>query len=219
MDEPSDVELLDAWADGDEAAGRTLYRRHCDKLTDFVARKTDHDVADVVQRAFAGCLQARRGGTTIAAPRAYLYRSVRNALYDGFARDDRTVALDPSQQSLADLGTGPQTHALRNQAQAQLLEALRRIPLDDQVALELCYWEGLGMVEVADVLGVGRSAAISRVHRARARLRAALVRNGGSEARAEATVTSFESWQEKLRSDPSSPVYVEEPGNDAGDRD
>lgn len=214
MNEPSDARLLDAWAEGDEDAGRTLYRRHCDKLTDFVARKTERDVADIVQRAFVGCLQAKRAGTQIEGPRAYLYRSVRNALYDGFVRDDKTVALDPSRASLASLGTGPQTHALRHQAQAQLLEALRRIPLDDQVVLELCYWEGLSMLEVADVLHVGRSAAISRVHRARARLRTELTRGGHSEDRADATVTSFESWQKKLRSDASSPVYVAEPGED-----
>lgn len=214
-DPASDARWLDAWAEGDADAGRQLYRRYCDRITDFFARKTDHDVADLVQRTFARCLQARRdGGTRIEHPRAYLFKTARNLLYDHFRTGARTHDLDPAEQSLADLRTGPATHALRRQAHRRLLLALARIPLDDQVALELAYWEGLPMAELADALGIGRSAAISRVHRARGRLRAALEALGASEADATATVTNFEGWRKKLRSIADSSVYPAEPGDE-----
>ena len=214
-DPESDARLLDAWGRGDADAGRQLYRRYCDRITDFFARKTDHDVADLVQRTFARCLQAcRDGGTRIEHPRAYLFKTARNLLYDHFRTTrTRTPDLDPAEQSLADLRTGPATYALRRQAHRRLLLALARIPLDDQVALELAYWEGLPMAELADALGIGRSAAISRVHRARGRLRAALEALGATEADATATVTNFEGWRKKLRSTGDSSVYAAEPGD------
>jgi len=207
VDGRSDVDLLDAWSSGDGSSGKVLYRRYCDALTDFVARRTDHDIADIVQQAFSACLQARRSGTDIALPRAYLYRTVRNALYDQFSAVSRAARVDPAVVSLADLRTGPQTRALRDEAHARLLEALRQIPLDDQLVLELCYWEELPMLEVADVLNIGRSATLSRVHRARGRLRDTLERLGQTAARAETTVDNFEVWREKLRSPHGSPVF------------
>jgi len=210
-----DARLLDAWAEGDAEAGRQLYRRHCDRITDFFARKTDVDVADLVQRTFTRCLAARRdGGKPVAHPRAYLFKTARNLLYDHFRTGGRTAELDPAAQSLADVRTGPATHALRRQAHRRLLLALAQIPLDDQVALELAYWEGMPMAELADVLGIGRSAAISRVHRARGRLRSALEALGSTEADALATITNFEAWRKKLRSTAGSSVYSAEPGDE-----
>ena len=213
----SDGALLDGWAAGDADAGRRLYRRYCDRITDFFARKTDRDVADLVQRTFARCLQARRDADRrIEHPRAYLFKTATNLLYDHFRAGARSQDVEPAATSLADLRTGPATLALRRQAHRRLLLALARIPLDDQIALELSYWEGLPMAELAEVLGVGRSAAISRVHRARARLRAALEALGATEADATATVTDFEGWRKKLRSIAGSSVYSRAPGDEPG---
>lgn len=214
-----DADLLDAWALGDQDAGRQLYRRHCDAITAFITRKTEHDVADLVQRTFAQCLAARRDQQTrINNPRAYLYRVARNALFDQIRSQARFAQLDPSVSSFHDVGPGPSTALLADQSLRQLLAALRRVPLDDQIALELRYWEGLSMLEIADVLQIGRSAAISRVHRARAAVRAALQALGASEASAEATITNFEAWKKSLRSKDASSVYDSEPGEGAAPR-
>jgi RNA polymerase sigma-70 factor (ECF subfamily) len=73
------------------------------------------------------------------------------------------------------------------------------VPIDDQIALELYYWEDLGMDAVASVLGIGKSAALSRVHRARERVRERL---GQLEARpelVEETRSGFETWARSLR--------------------
>jgi RNA polymerase sigma-70 factor (ECF subfamily) len=194
----SDRELLDAWADGDEASGRVLYKRYCDSITDFFARKAARDVADLVQRTFMKCLEARRGGTAVEQPRAFLYRIARNELFDRLVRE-AARAFDPAVTSLHDLATGPASRIDRRQKLQRLLEALRRIPLDHQIAIELYYWEGLPMSEVAEVLGVTKSAALNRVHRARALLREQIAALGVPDADAERTLTSFESWARDLR--------------------
>ncbi len=76
--------------------------------------------------------------------------------------------------SLADLGTGPATHAGRQQRREPLRDGLARIPLDDQIALELAYFEGLSTRELASVLAIPENTVRSRLSRARDKLRAAM---------------------------------------------
>ena len=173
----SDRELLDRWAEGDESSGRALYRRYCDAIADFFARKGAVDGADLVQRTFLKCMEARRGGTVVEHPRAFLYTIARRELFDGFSK---RRDFDPAVTSLRDLATGPASRMARDQQVRLLLEAIQGIPIDQQIAIELYYWDGLPMVEVAEVLGITKSAAINRVHRARSQLRDALLQLGMS---------------------------------------
>jgi RNA polymerase sigma-70 factor (ECF subfamily) len=184
----SDRELLDRWAEGDESSGRALYRRYCDAITDFFSRKAANDAADLVQRTFLKCLEARRGGTIVEHPRAFLYTIARRELFDGFAK---RRDFDPAVTSLHDLATGPASRVARDQEIRLLLEAMQRVPIDQQIALELYYWDALPMAEVAAVLGITKSAAINRVHRARSQIRAVLLQLGASPDAAD-RATRFE---------------------------
>lgn len=198
VDDPT---LLREWAEGDERAGRDFYRRHCDRIADFLARKFDGDVADLVQRVFLSCLQAARKGTELEDPRAFLYAIARNELYDALAARHRDAQrFDPGVTSLRQLGPSP-TSVLAHDAQQRLLhDALERIPLDAQLALELYYFEELPMAAVATALGVTRSAAINRVHRARAALRERIEEGPASETRT-AALADLNAWP-----GPSEPV-------------
>jgi RNA polymerase sigma-70 factor (ECF subfamily) len=51
---------------------------------------------------------------------------------------------------------------------------LARIPLDDQIALELAYFEGLSTKDIAAVLEIGENTVRSRLSRAREKLREVL---------------------------------------------
>ena len=55
-----------------------------------------------------------------------------------------------------------------------LLEALRRIPLDQQVVLELSFWEDLSGPEIAQILAIPEATVRTRLYRATARLRVQL---------------------------------------------
>ncbi|MFO0635099.1 MAG: sigma-70 family RNA polymerase sigma factor [Nannocystaceae bacterium] len=163
--------LLRAWADGDVEAGRRLFERHGGELADFLARKLDDGVDDLVHQSFAACVERARAGAQIDDVRAYLFRCARNALVDRLSARAR---FDPEIASLQDTGTSPSQHCAREQQRRLLHAALRRLPLDDQLALELHYWHELPVEAIGAVLGLGRSTTLSRLHRARARLRAIL---------------------------------------------
>lgn len=193
-----DGELLRAWSCGDEAAGKAFYRRHCARITAFFARKTATDVPDLVQRCFLRCLEAQARGTVIDSPVGLLLTIARHELYDHLAREHRRPELDPAVTSLHDLAPGPSQQLARDEEQRRLHAALARLPLDDQLALELYYWEQLPMAELARVLEIGRSAAISRVHRARGRLRR-LLDDQLSEPQLEASLSMGERARDHWR--------------------
>lgn len=167
------AELLRAWAGGDVESGRVLFERHAGELTDFVARKLDDDTADLVHHVFTACLDAARSGRAIENVRAYLFRCARNEIVDRLSARARVV-FDPALASLHDAGTTPTARCAKDEERRLLHAALRRLPLDDQIALELHYWHELPVDAIAESLGVGRSTALSRLHRARAKLRAIL---------------------------------------------
>jgi DNA-directed RNA polymerase specialized sigma24 family protein len=75
----------------------------------------------------------------------------------------RTPGFDPDVSSVADLDPGPSTLLGRKHEHRLLLEGLRKIPVEHQVALELYYWEGMNAAEIAAVVGISHSAMRSRL--------------------------------------------------------
>lgn len=75
-----------------------------------------------------------------------------------------------------------------------LLEGLRRIAVDDQILIELYYWEKLTGPELADVLDLGEPAVRSRLHRAKKRLADALRTIAESPGLLQSTLDDIEAW-------------------------
>lgn len=167
----SDSELLERWRGGDRAAGDQLVDRYFLPVSRFFRGKVGADAADLISATFLACVEGRdRIGE--AGFRAYLFGVARRRLADHFRgqRDE----VDLADLSLADLRTSPSGKLARAESGALLRAALETIPVDDQIALELAYWEELTGDEIAGVLGVAANTARSRLSRARGRLRAAL---------------------------------------------
>jgi RNA polymerase sigma factor (sigma-70 family) len=83
------------------------------------------------------------------------------------AREPRAVELDVA---LPALGGTPEEHAARNDLRLKLEAAVQRLPMSLKVAATLAL-EGFTPEEVAEVLGVGVSAASVRLHRAKEQLK------------------------------------------------
>jgi RNA polymerase sigma-70 factor (ECF subfamily) len=198
----TDSELLDAWTRGEESAGRDFYLRYADRIARFFARKTADDVPDLVQRTFLKCLDARKRGVEVGNAAAMLFAIARNELYDAFRRQRAALKFDAETTSLEDLKTGVSQRLARHEEQRLLLTVLAHIPLDDQLAIELYYWEDLSMDDVARVLGVTRSAAINRVHRARELIRDRLGELEVSAGLVEETMAGFDTWARTLAERP-----------------
>jgi RNA polymerase sigma factor (sigma-70 family) len=168
----SDAELLEAWRDGDVEAGRALFERHIGVLSRFFRNKVGEEREDLIQRTLLACVESRDRLRDGASFRAYLLRVARSRLYDHLARvRGGPHRPDPLVTSVADAGLSPSRIIAKSEQDRLLLLALRRLPLELQVALELHYWEGLTTAELADVLEIPQGTVKTRLFRARNLLR------------------------------------------------
>jgi RNA polymerase sigma factor (sigma-70 family) len=168
----TDAELLHAWRAGDESAGGALFDRHFDPLYRFFRNKVAEGVDDLVQQTLLACVQGRERFREDSSFRTYLFATARNVLFQHFDRHRRDAdRIDYGTVSVIDLGESPSRIVAARAEQRVLAAALRSVPLDDQIALELYYWEGLTGPELADALGLTEPAVRSRLRRALERLR------------------------------------------------
>ena len=169
----TDFELLASWRAGDLEAGNALVRRHFLALYVFVRAKAPDAADDLVQRIFEACVAARdRIDDERGSFKAYLFGIARRQLVYWFREQRRDRAhVDTMSDSIAQLTGSPSRIVALRQEQHAVLDALRELPLDLQIALELYYWEELTVPEVAAVLEVPEGTIKSRLHRARQLLR------------------------------------------------
>ena len=194
----SDAELLEAWRAGDVDAGRTLFERHIGVLSRFFRNKIGEEREDLIQRTLLATVESRDRLRDGASFRAYLLRVARSRLYDHLARVRGGPSRpDPLLQSVEDAGLSPSRIIAKSEQDRLLLLALRRLPLELQVALELHYWEGLTTAELAEVLEIPQGTVKTRLFRARKLLRDDLHALAGT--RPEATLDDLDAWALALR--------------------
>lgn len=197
-----DAELLAAWADGDGHAGEALFERNFSAVCRFFRNKVDGSIDDLVQKTFLGCLEGRARLEGSAGFRGYLFGVARNVLnnhYRGRAIDRQRDRVDVEEMSVFELGVSPTSVYSRDREQLAMLNALRRIPLDAQVILELCYWEALSAAEIGVVLGIPLGTAKTRIRRARALFAARLADVRAGRLPWHTTGTGFETWARGVR--------------------
>lgn len=202
MAEPTDdFELLKRWKAGDKAAGNELVDRHFSSVYRFFRSKIDNDVEDLAQRTFLASLEHYdriREGTF----RAYLLGIARHLLFHQY-RHKRTHGKleDFLEVSAEDLqGTPSQLRAVHEEKKL-LLKGLRSIPIDFQICVELHYWEGMGVADIASVLGVQPGTVKSRLFRARQMLRERIEAMHESDTLIRSTVDDLDRWASALQRD------------------
>ncbi|MEM6989810.1 MAG: sigma-70 family RNA polymerase sigma factor [Myxococcota bacterium] len=174
--EDSDDALLSRWRQADAAAGTELFRRYFDRVRRFFHTKVDpRDVEELVQTTFAAVVEGRDrfrgdgefGGYIFGVARHILYRHLRKRASPG-----REV--DGSVSSVAALGMSPSSVVAQREHADLVQRALQRIPVQQQMLLELSYWEEMPNKELAVVLEVEPTTVRTRLFRARAALEAEL---------------------------------------------
>ena len=166
MEEDDDSKLFDAWQSGDAAAGQRLFERHFESIYRFLKYKVADDPADLVQRTFLACVEARNRFRKTASFKAFLFGVARTELLMYWRRRRKQSDIDFGVSSVEDLNPTPSRLAAKRQEHAQLHSALQAIPLDLQTALELYYWEGLSGPDLAEALGIPEGTVRSRLRRA-----------------------------------------------------
>ncbi|MEM7155205.1 MAG: sigma-70 family RNA polymerase sigma factor [Myxococcota bacterium] len=203
----TDTELLAAWRAGDDVAGNRLVKRHFTAVYRFFRNKVDGDLDELVQATFT---RMTVGADRIEAGafRGFLFAIARNVLREHYrARAKHRGIIDFESRSVVDLGTSPTGVLARKQSHRLLLAGLRSIPLQEQVALELVYWEGMTGKEVGQVMGVPEGTARTRLRSARLSLEAALARLARSPDALASTRDNLERWITAIRD------YIGEPAS------
>lgn len=193
-----DLTLLMAWRAGDVAAGNALVRRYYHRVRHFFATKVDEDVDDLTQQTLLACVE-RTGRIVDGRFAAYLFGIARNKLLHRLRHHHRHAArLDPLRTSAHALA-GSSGFAVRGQRERALLVALRRLPLDAQIALEMHYWEDMSIPEIGTVLDAPTGTVKARLARARAALRQHLEGLGGAAQTRRTTARGITAWADSIR--------------------
>lgn len=200
-----DWELLEAWRNGDGSSGEALLSRYIGLLTRFFRNKVGNpeDVADLISDTMLACTQSKAQVREAAAFRSFLFSSAMNMLrryYRKKAKREREVddfanicvgeSSDP--RSLASLVSLQQEGRL-------LVRALRRLPLDHQIVLELSYIENLNGPEIAELLGIPRPTVYTRLRRGTEKLRVVVAELAESDKVADSTMTGLRTWAARVR--------------------
>jgi RNA polymerase sigma-70 factor (ECF subfamily) len=196
---PNDAQLVQALRGGDRSAGEALVDHYYGRVLRFFQNKAPSAANDLTQRTFLGCFEGLERLREPSAFRGFLFgiacnqlrKHYREARIDGERLDFGTV-------SSADLDPSPSGVIAQRGEQQVLLAALRRIPLEYQVALELAYWEDMTAVEISEVLEIPLGTAKTRIRRGRQLLERALAEVGEGEP-LESTLSDLDAWARSLR--------------------
>jgi RNA polymerase sigma factor (sigma-70 family) len=196
-----DIELLQAWRGGDNEAGSRLLRRHFRTLFRFFRSKVTTGAEDLVQQTMLACADGVHRFRGDASFKTYLLAIARTQLLMHLRKHARkgkqVVELETS---VADVLGSPSVVAAGKDEQRLVLKALRHIPVDLQIAVELHYWEEMRIEDIAVVVGIPAGTVKSRLNRARRLVREwILAAEEVPAALRETTAGDVESWALSLR--------------------
>jgi RNA polymerase sigma factor (sigma-70 family) len=190
--EPTDDELMSAYAAGDASAFEPLYARHQAALYRFVRRLLGPSMAgqvdEVFQDTWLRVIHARsQWQPQGAAFRTWLFTLAHHRVIDLWRRSGREVPLDTEddgsapwepdgtawQQWPAPASAAPHSEDLAfwRRAGERLLQCLDELPLPQRSAFLLHHDDGLPLSEVAHALDVGFETAKTRLRYAMSKLR------------------------------------------------
>lgn len=169
-----DAELLERWRAGDAAAGNQLFQRCFAPIYRFFVNKTRTaaDTEELTQSTFVALMTASerfRGTSSFVTFALGVANNVLRHYYRGLAR--ATAHFEPLRSSLVELGAGAQTQLECAEEQQLMLAALREIPAELQIVLELYYVEELAPDAIGCALGLNPNTVRSRIQRGREHLR------------------------------------------------
>ena len=138
--------------------------------------RNEHDAQDMVQEAYLRAFRffgSFRGGDTLA----WLLQIVRNTCYTQLQNNrpqELATTFDEEIHSEKSGSMNPETLLLRSRDSQLLRQALEELPVNFREVLVLHELEGLSYSEIAEVSNIRLGTVMSRLSRARERLRQSL---------------------------------------------
>lgn len=193
-----DEALLEAWRAGQRQAGQALIVRHYAAVFRFFYGKAPLAACeDLAQQTFEVLCSRPEGFRGEGSFRAYVLGIARFLLLNWTRRNRHFEAVEDSLLPADDMSP---SGVLVDAQQIRLVAtALRSLPLDDQIVIELKDWENLSQAELAALFEVPQPTVARRLQRARARLRAAVEALCTEPGRREASLRNLESCLQSIR--------------------
>ena len=160
--------MVQRWREGDNDAGNRLFEYYYDEGQRFFINKVNRGVGQLVKETFERC----RTGTEAVGDedtRVHLLSLANQVLRERF-HALRPGPLDFESVTSQQLSPGASLVVAESETHALLCGALRRIPVNDQILMELHYWHHLSMTEISRIVGTGHDRIDDRLTTARNRL-------------------------------------------------
>lgn len=195
----ADFVLLERWRAGQLTAGEQLFERHFAAMARFFRNKADDAFEDLVQRTFLACVEGKERIREGASFRGYLFGIAHNVLREHYrSLSKKTTPIDEA-TSLHDLAPRATTLLAARAEEELLLQGLRRLPIAEQMVLELRFWEDLRMREIAELTGWPEGTVASRIRRARHKLESIIAELTKEPDLRERTRSGLDTWAGGIR--------------------
>ena len=166
---------------GDREAFGALVEQYRDNVYRLAYRMCGnaYDADEAAQEAFVAAWRALPNFRGDAKFSTWLYRLTTNAAIDVMRREKRHKAVgDGEMVDLADDADSPQETVERTEQQEAVQKALATLSEEYREVLLLRYMEELDYAEIAEVLQLPSGTVKSRINRAKAALKTALLKSG-----------------------------------------
>lgn len=164
-----------AYGAGDVAAFRQLYLRHADAVFRYCLRGGNAaQAAEWAQDVWMRVIEARSRYSETARFTTWLYRIAHNRVVDGWRAAAVRGPLRELPEDAVDPAAGPERHAAAEDCADLLQRELAGLPFEQRELILLREEGGLTIEEMAELQGVGRETAKSRLRYALAKLKEAL---------------------------------------------
>ena len=177
----NEILLISRARDGDREAFGALVEQYRDNVYRLAYRMCGnaYDADEAAQEAFVAAWRALPNFRGDAKFSTWLYRLTTNAAIDVMRREKRHQTVgDGEMMELADDADSPQETVERTEQQEAVQNALATLSEEYREVLLLRYMEELDYAEIAEVLQLPSGTVKSRINRAKAALKTALLKSG-----------------------------------------
>ncbi|HZX75025.1 MAG TPA: sigma-70 family RNA polymerase sigma factor, partial [Cyclobacteriaceae bacterium] len=176
-DPQDDVQLWNAFRNGDDNALVVIFEKESDALFNYGVRifHNDEIVRDTIQDLFAELCQNRSGLSETTSIRFYLLKALRRKLFRAKKKSLRHMFWLTEPENIPSAEFQMISQQVAEEKRDKVTYLLKSLSKRQREAIFLRYYEDLSYEKIADILNIGRQGAYNMVSKAMLQLRECLL--------------------------------------------